>query len=241
MPIISFLSPLPRGRFYLACSGGIDSMVFLDFLLRGKRKPILLYFNHGTEYGQKAEEFVKNQAKKHNLDLVIGRYEHVNSKQSQEEAWSNARNTFFHAQDGPVVTCHHLNDVAEWWIMSSCHGRGKLIPNRNGNVIRPFLITSRDDIVTWAKNHGIEWLEDPSNEDVNYSRNRVRHNVIPELLKVNPGLLTVLKKKIVKEFKKKNGVEELMTEFGGKIIKIKVESDSLVSDSFNKLRPGNVL
>jgi tRNA(Ile)-lysidine synthase len=94
-----------------------------------------------------------------------------------------------------VVTGHHLGDAIETWIFTSLHGDSKLIPYSRGNVIRPFLITPKEEIRSWASRRNLTWIEDESNIDPRYMRNRIRMHIVPEALKVNPGLGTVIRKK----------------------------------------------
>lgn len=194
------LDTIPRNP-YIAISGGSDSMVFLDFLLRGRHNVQPIYFNHGSPHGMEAEKFVKNQCKNLNLPLHIARIQTtmIPPGLSPEEHWRNERYKVFNSLPGPVIICQQLNDVAEWWIFSSLHGESKLIPYRNGNIIRPFLMVSKEEIKNWAERKEVRYLEDPSNTDTKYMRNLIRHKLLPEALKVNPGLLTVLRKKIQSE------------------------------------------
>ena len=71
--MIKVLGEIPKGKFGIAVSGGIDSMVCLDFLLKGKYNPEVIYFNHNTEHGSKSEIFVKDFCNKNNLTLNIDR------------------------------------------------------------------------------------------------------------------------------------------------------------------------
>jgi tRNA(Ile)-lysidine synthase len=93
------------------------------------------------------------------------------------------------------VTGHHLGDAIETWIFTSLHGESKLIPYSRGNVIRPFLITPKEEIRDWASRRGLSWIEDESNSDPKYMRNLIRMAIVPEALKVNPGLGKVIRKK----------------------------------------------
>ncbi|HSH25599.1 MAG TPA: ATP-binding protein, partial [Massilibacterium sp.] len=88
------------------------------------------------------------------------------------------------------------DDAVEWWVFSSLHGEGKVMPYQNKNVIRPFLTTTRRDLHSWAERKGVEYLQDPANQDEKYMRSIIRHKIVPEALRVNPGLHTVLRKKI---------------------------------------------
>jgi tRNA(Ile)-lysidine synthase TilS/MesJ len=78
-------------------------------------------------------------------------------------------------------------------------GFQSVIPYRKENVIRPFLLTEKSEFESWCKRKNVPFIQDESNNSVEYSRNRIRHNIIPELLKVNPGLKTVVKKMIKKD------------------------------------------
>ena len=77
---------------YLACSGGKDSMMLLNFLLAGRRDVTVLYFNHSTEHGKEAEHFLHEFCRDRNLTLHVGTYY---GTEKTEEAWRNARYKFF--------------------------------------------------------------------------------------------------------------------------------------------------
>ena len=183
----------------IACSGGIDSMVFTHFLRQGRRNITLAYFNHDTQHSHKAQKFVENYANQNNLNLFIGRVQGRKGKRSLEEFWRDERYAFLQRiGSNYTITCHHLDDCVETWLMSSFHGQSKLIPyQRNENIFRPFLMTSKESIKKYAKNKEVKWLEDPSNQKTNFMRNHVRHNVIPQVLVVNPGLRSTIRKKLI--------------------------------------------
>ena len=198
--MLKVIGKIPAGKFHFACSGGSDSMVFLDFLLRyPQNKFDVIHFNHGTKYCDEAERFVTAFCKKRGIVCKVGRSSRERRKEeSQEEYWRNERYRFFSKYKRlPIVTCHHLGDVVETWIMSALHGEAKLIPYRNEryNIIRPFLITPKADIEDWAKRHKIKYVIDGSNMDVSLKRNLVRLEMMPLVLQVNPGIEKVLAKK----------------------------------------------
>ena len=193
--MIKFIGDLPR-KCTIAFSGGIDSVVISDFLLNGKRDVQLAFFHHGTVNSERAEGFVRKFAEERRVPLRIGR---INSEKSRglspEEFWRNERYSFLDSLGGPVITGHHLGDAIETWIFTSLHGESKLIPYSRGNVIRPFLVTPKEEIRSWASRRNLTWIEDESNIDPRYMRNRIRMHIVPEALKVNPGLGTVIRKK----------------------------------------------
>jgi len=201
--MIKIIGKIPR-RVTIACSGGVDSMVMVKFLQASNRKIQLAYFNHDTAHSKKAEKFVEDYASSNKLDLVIGHARGYKKKrESLEEFWRNERYRFFNRiKSNFIITCHHLDDCVETWLMSCFHGKGKLIPYcREPNIYRPFLLTESSTIQKFAKNKKMEWVEDPTNSQVRFSRNQIRHNIIPEVLKVNPGIRKVIRKKILELYK----------------------------------------
>lgn len=191
--MIRILGKLPRGRFGVAVSGGIDSMVILNFLLKSKKKPDVLYFNHKTVHGYEAYNFVRDFCVKHGLEFITEEILTIPTS-NKEKCWSDARYAFFTKYDFPIITCHTLDDCVETYIFSALRGFLSVIPYRRDNVIRPFLLTRKADIKKWAYNNRVEWIEDISNESLEYSRNRIRHNIIPEALLINKGLYKTVSK-----------------------------------------------
>lgn len=190
--MIKLTVPLPKS-ITIACSGGVDSMAIVDFLSR-KHDITIAHFNHGTKHGEKAMEFVARYCNNNNLPLLVGHCVTEKERgQSQEEYWRNERYRFFKGL-GPVITCHHLDDCVETYIWSSLHGTPKVIPLVRNNVLRPFLTTRKQDLVYWCESHNVPWIEDQSNKNTRYTRNYIRNEMMPHVLKVNPGIHTLVKK-----------------------------------------------
>ena len=192
--MIRFIGELPHDCV-VAFSGGVDSVAIVDFLLRGKKNVTLAFFNHGTKTSHDAEIFVRNFALARGLDCRVGKVLRDKGRgESAEEYWRKERYSFLFSFNKPVITGHHLDDAVETWLFNSIHGIPRVIPYRNKNVIRPFLITPKSEFLSWADRNKLEWSEDESNLDVAYMRNLIRHKIVPEALKVNPGLRKVIKK-----------------------------------------------
>lgn len=197
------LGQIPSDYFLVACSGGMDSMVLVDLLLRFPRNRFdLAFFDHGTPDCKTALEFLKDLCPRLKLELFTG---HVRREQDHGESleayWRDQRYEFLNGFDCPVLTAHHLNDVIETYVMSCLKGgQPKLIPYRRQNVIRPLLTVSRDEITAWAVKHEVSYVEDLSNQDTKHLRNYVRHEMMPYVLHVNKGIGTMLKKKVLAEF-----------------------------------------
>ena len=197
--MIKIQGKIPR-QVMIAVSGGVDSMAALDFLRRNHEVEVY-YFNHGTEYGERAEDLVRRYIMKYDLPFQIrGIAQGTKPKRmSKEEWWRDERYKWmdlFSQHHLPVITCHHLDDCVETWVWSSMHGTGKIIPYRRNGVIRPFRQTRKRDFELWAAMHNVPYLEDDSNADTCYTRNYIRHEMMPHVLRVNPGIHKTIKKKV---------------------------------------------
>ena len=185
----------------IACSGGVDSMVALDFL-RKKRKVSVAFFDHGTETSKNAFNFLQDYCNTNGIEFLSAgvAYSKPNNE-SYEEYWRNARYHFFDSMNNTlIVTAHHLDDCVETWIWSSLHGNPKLPLYKKKNVIRPFLLNKKEEFIRWAEKNNIPYIHDTSNDDTKYTRNMIRKEMMPYVLRVNPGIDKVVKKKLIKMY-----------------------------------------
>jgi len=162
-------------------------MVALHFLKRSGRDVKCLYFHHGTRHADVALDFLKGIVGPSLIFRFI--QGHLPKGRSQEDFWREQRYCFFDDYtDRKVVTCHHLDDQIETFLQGVSHGMlNRTIPRERDHYLRPFLLVPRAVIEDYARRHDIKYVNDPSNMDNKYTRNRIRNQVIPELLKVNPG------------------------------------------------------
>ena len=194
--MIKIQNKLPR-EVYVACSGGVDSMAVVDFLKRNHDVTVC-YFDHGTAHSFYAREFVAQYCTDNNLPMIMGTVGYAQAKpgQSKEEFWRNERYKFLHGINAEIITAHHLDDCVETWVWSSMHGTGKIIPYANKNVVRPFRLNHKRELQLWADLKGVAYKEDDTNTDTCYTRNYIRHEMMPHVLKVNPGIHKVIAKKV---------------------------------------------
>jgi tRNA(Ile)-lysidine synthase len=200
--LIKLQGKLPRD-IYLAVSGGVDSMAALDFLRRN-HNVCVLHYHHGTLHAKEANKFVMEYCRTNDIDVLPGslRIGVPLPTTNKEEFWRNARYDFLDQfTDKPVITCHHLDDCVETWLWSSMHGEGKLIPYKRENYIRPFRLTRKRDLTLWADLNNVPYVEDDSNNDLRYTRNYIRHKIMPNVLQVNPGIHKTIGKKLRKDIK----------------------------------------
>ena len=199
MALTQIFSVDRKTEFVVACSGGVDSMAVCDFYHRGGKNFKVAYFNHGTPLADSMQRHVQTWCNLNTVRLSIGNMPNRErpKKTSPEEWWRECRYNWLQSLGLPIVTAHHLNDVAETWIFTSLHGEPRLIlaHNQLNRVFRPFLLNTKAQLTEWCVRHGVAWVEDLSNQDVHFPRNRIRNRILPECLEVNPGLLKVLKKK----------------------------------------------
>jgi tRNA(Ile)-lysidine synthase len=172
-------------------------MAALDFLRRNHNVHVL-HFDHGTAHGEQASAFVQRYCTEKQIPCTVSKANGtVPPGPSREEWWREQRYAFFDKFfTVPVITCHHLDDCVETWIWSSLHGTGKWIPYRRNHVIRPFRLTRKRDFEMWCRLNNVPWIEDDSNTDTGYTRNYVRHEMMPHVLKVNPGIHKTIAKKV---------------------------------------------
>lgn len=197
---------LPAGtRVLCAVSGGADSICLLHWLsgLEGV-SPVAAHFNHQLrgEEADRDETFVRDFCRGRNIPLTVGRGDVKafarREKLSIEEAARTLRYTFlFQAARTEgcqrIATAHNAGDNAETLLLHLLRGSG--LPGLTGiaprlrNVVRPLLTTSRQEIEDYLTEYGLPHTEDSTNSDDAYTRNRVRHQLIPLLEELNPGFV----------------------------------------------------
>ncbi len=197
--VIKVQGKIPRD-VGVAVSGGIDSMVIMDFL-RKNHNITVYHFNHATKNADLFERFVRVVCGKFNIPVVVGDIKNPRPKgKSWEEYWREERYAWFAEQDQTIVLGHHLDDCVETYLFNMCNGKDYTIPYRHGNCIRPFRLNRKSKIVDRLKGRlDLPWLEDPSNVDEKFKRNYIRHKLLPGALHVNPGLYKVIAKRIAAE------------------------------------------
>jgi tRNA(Ile)-lysidine synthase len=201
----------PGERVAVAVSGGADSVGLLRILLELRAELGIVisvaHFHHGIR-GQDAdadEAFVAELAKSHDLGFHVGRgdarLESETKKISLETAARNLRRAFFTellelGTADIIATAHTLDDQAETVLMKLLRGAGTkglagVFPEQRlstGRIVRPLLETRREHIREYLRELDQPWREDRSNDDLGFTRNRLRARVIPLLREeINPS------------------------------------------------------
>lgn len=192
-------------KYYVAFSGGKDSVAFTNYLLSRNFKITLLHFNHNlSEEDKNSFEFTTAFAKKHSLELIVDFLNHKKKTQESPEDFQRIYRYKFLDKfiDAPVILCHNLNDNCENWVMHSLKGQPKLIPYARNNCIRPFMLNSSETILNYLTSNSLEYYEDQTNQDLNIPRNYTRHILMEHVLKINEGFFNMIKRKIIKKYLK---------------------------------------
>lgn len=188
-------------------SGGADSTALLHFLYyyasnKGKKfKVSAVHINHNLR-GQEAlrdENFAINFCKSHGIELAI---KQVNIKKISserkiglEEAGRLARYEIFEniaeTKNAKIATAHTLSDRCETMIMNLIRGSSLKglcsIPPVRGNIIRPLIELTRGEIELYCKTENLKFIDDSSNFERDYTRNKIRLDIIPYIKSINPA------------------------------------------------------
>ncbi len=186
----------PGDMVICAVSGGADSvaLLFALYLLKEKLGISLeaAHFNHHLRKGEsdRDEAFVRNFCDRYEIPLHIGSGEIVPGRKGLEAAARDARYAFLRSLPGKIATAHTADDNAETLLMhlirgTGLKGLGGITPN-HGNVIRPMLSITRQDVENFLEEWCLSNIEDSSNATDAFLRNRIRHHVMPLLQAENP-------------------------------------------------------
>lgn len=184
-------------KIYVACSGGADSVACAD-ILASWRDVTLLHYHHGEAVGDHERNMVEKLANKLNVPLITAEYTGEPIVSNKESQWRENRYRWFHSFDVPVVVAHTLDDAVETYLMTCLRGQGQYMNYNKGNVIRPFLLTRKQALLSHLAEHGVQWFEDPSNADEGFAlRNRIRHTLVPVVADIEPGVYNMVRRRII--------------------------------------------
>ncbi len=198
----------PGDRVVVGVSGGADSMALLTSLHRLREELgielIAAHLDHGLRgpESQADGEFVAQAAARIGIPFRIRRCDirelSVRSGRTLEEAARRARYVFFdeltrQLPAEKIALGHHFQDQAETVTLHFLRGAGGrglrgILPVRDGIVVRPLLAVTKEEILSFLKREGIEYREDASNRSVQFTRNRIRHDLMPRLKELNPRI-----------------------------------------------------
>ena len=202
------INPYKECNFVLAISGGVDSMVLANLFLINNLNFSIAHCNFQLR-GKESDDdelFINKWCLEKDIKLY-------NKKFSTEDYCKNNKLTiqmgarelryewFSELIDKEkydfIVTAHHIDDQLETFIINSIRGTGidglVGIPDKINKIIRPLLMTSKDQIIEYSKVNRINYREDSSNDKEDYLRNKIRHSVIPYLKSDDDNVLLKFK------------------------------------------------
>lgn len=206
MLIAPFLDFINKERLFkkeepllLAISGGLDSVVLAHLLKLNDFQFSLAHMNfqlRGND-SELDEKFVKNLAKNLGVEIFVKKVEITEVGSTQIQA-RKLRYIWFEElmkkhSFSKLITAHHANDLLETVLLNLSRGTGikgvrGILPLQN-KIARPLLFAGKDELEQFATENSIEWREDSSNASDHYTRNKIRHHIVPLLRSINPNMI----------------------------------------------------
>ncbi len=194
-------------RVTVALSGGADSMALLEALLELESELNIeisaAHFNHKIrgEESERDEQFVRDVCQKAGITLTVDSADvsgfAKDNHLSVELAARKLRYRFFESLDTDVIaTAHHADDNLETVLLNLTRGTALSglcgIPPKRERFIRPLILCTRDEIEEYCRERGIGFVTDSTNLCDDYTRNKLRHNVVPVLSAINSAVETAV-------------------------------------------------
>ncbi len=239
-------------RILLAVSGGVDSVAMSHLFYKADFTCAIAHCNfqlRGAE-SDADEEFVRTLAARMDMPVYVKSFDVEREVREQgisvQMAARELRYTWFeelaeqHGYDC-IATAHNLNDSVETFFLNLARGTGIRgltgIPSKNGRIIRPILFASRKQIEAFASKKGLSFREDASNRDIKYQRNKIRHDVIPNLEQINPGFIETMAANIKRLSEISTVVEQATEQVRGEVFERKKEGILVNIKKLKELTP----
>lgn len=191
-------------KVYVATSGGADSMALLAYMTSIANTYDIevgaVHVNHGIrgETARRDANFVRDYCQSHNIEYMLfdAEADGIDVPENASEDWARKlRYGYFEKlinKTTKIATAHTLSDQAETVLFRMARGGSGIngmsgIPAVRGDIIRPFLCIGREDVETLVEYYGTGNITDETNLGDVYSRNKIRHNIIPIMKDINPS------------------------------------------------------
>lgn len=203
----------PNAKLVLGVSGGVDSVVMMHILNSLGFHCIVAHCNFHLrgEESDRDEKSVELWAKKlglsfEKIDFDTKRYA-TECKISIEMAARELRYTWFEEirekhQAQYIAVAHHADDAVETMLLNLIRGTGlrglKGIEAINGKIIRPMLCSTREQVEKYAESHQLTYVFDSTNAETDFTRNKIRLEILPKLAEINPSIQQTLSETITR-------------------------------------------
>lgn len=191
-------------RVIIGVSGGADScaLLYALYLLREELslEITVAHVNHGIrgEEARRDENFVKALCEKLQVEFKVAHFDVPSIAKERgkgiEECARELRYEFFQSidSDATIATAHNSDDCCETLIFNIARGTSPKgiasIPAVRGRIVRPLINCTRAEIEAFCKENGLDFVTDSTNNDDTYTRNKIRHHIIPAMKEINPSL-----------------------------------------------------
>ncbi len=246
----------PGSTVLVGFSGGADSTALLQLLWEySQQVPIQIeavHVNHGIrgEEALRDQKFCEQFCQERQISFTTVQ-EDVPAQAAKEgisleEAGRNARRRVFeqlsekhHAS--VIALAHHQRDQAETMLFRLMRGTGLrgLCGMRpvNGKYIRPLLCVDRPQIEQYLNEQGIQWVEDGTNQELEYTRNQIRHGLLTPMEQVSPGCVTRMAGTAARLSEVEDYLEQELHKAEGQYLQIEKDSARIQLDAFENLHP----
>ncbi|WP_214743111.1 tRNA lysidine(34) synthetase TilS [Exiguobacterium sp. s48] len=185
-------------KVLVAVSGGVDSIVLLDRLVKQGWDVAVAHVHHGLREASDEEyTFVSNVAASyqipfHGTSLEFKRGSQARYREARYQFFEDIMNEYGYET---LATAHHADDELETVLIQlyrnvqEVKGIPESRPFGNGVLIRPLLKETKEQLIHYARMTGLEWREDVTNQERTYLRNRIRHEIVPRLKEMWPNVV----------------------------------------------------
>ncbi len=191
-----------KDKLLLAVSGGVDSVVLCELCKQAGYDFSIAHCNfqlRGND-SNRDEAFVKELSKKYNVDFFTKKFDTTTiakqQKKSIEETARDLRYNWFYEliHHSPftihIVTAHHADDNIETVLMNFFRGTGikglhGILPRQN-KIVRPLLFVHKNELLAFAKENNLSFVNDYTNQQNDFTRNYFRNELIPSIKKIFP-------------------------------------------------------
>lgn len=247
---------LKPGKYVIAVSGGVDSVVLLDLLVQKYGSPVasrqspdksrdqrpgtsdhvqlvVAHYDHGIRPDSaKDREFVEQIAKQYGLEFYCAEGR-LGPKASEELArtkrYEFLREVKAKTKSDATITAHHQDDLIETAIINVIRGTGRKglsALKSTDEIKRPLLACGKQELIAYARKNKLKWRDDPSNLDQKYLRNYVRHSIVAKMNSEQKAKLLEALND-TKELNKE--IDSMLGDLAGKIF----EEESIRKTGFN--------
>lgn len=233
--------------YWVAYSGGLDSTVLLHQLVQQKKENLrAVHIHHGLNpKANDWQQHCENVCREFNVELTIHKIDLSASHENIEERARNLRYEFFASllqENDCLLTGHHQDDQAETVLLQLLRGAGpkglSAMPEKSklgkGFLLRPFLNIPRDELLVYAQEHQLKWIDDDSNHNTHFSRNFIRQEIIPLLKQRWPSVSETISRSAKHCAETENLLEEFIAPLFRQCL---LENNALSVTELKKLTP----